>query len=92
MRYQHPSGGTVNDWHTRTQPIKPGDTVGYSKSFLQSTGQLTGDVPLARGKVIALHPIGQETMLAEIEWDNPDLPNRVNVRNLSTTRQISLGE
>jgi hypothetical protein len=92
MRYQLPSGGTVNDWRTRVQAIKPGDTVGYSKTFLQSTGQFTGDAPFARGKVIALHRIGQETLLAEIEWDRPGLPDRVNVRNLSTTRQISLGE
>lgn len=82
----------MSDWRKRTQTIRAGDTVGYSKAFLQSTGQLTGDVPLARGSVIALHTIGQDVVLAEINWDRPGLPERVNVRNLSTTRQISLGE
>jgi hypothetical protein len=82
----------VADWRTRSQPIQVGDIVGYSKAFLQSTGQYTGDAPFARGKVTALHPLGSETILAEIEWDKPDLPDRVNVKNLSTARQITLGE
>ncbi len=80
------------DWKTRSQPIQVGEIVGYSKAFLQSTGQYTGDAPFARGKVIALHPLGAETILAQIEWDKPDLPDRVNVKNLSTVRQITLGE
>ena len=80
------------DWRTRSQPIQVGDIVGYSKAFLQSTGQYTGDVPFARGKVTALHLLGTETILAEIEWDKPDLPSRVNVKNLVTARQIMLGE
>lgn len=66
--------------------------VGYSKQFLQSTGQYTGDVPFARGKVTALLPLGSDTVLAEIDWDKPDLPPRVNVKNLSTIKQIQLGE
>ena len=80
------------DWRTRSQPIQVGDIVGYSQAFLQSTGQYTGDAPFARGKVIGLHPLGTETILAEIEWDKPDLPCRVNVKNLSTARQITLGD
>jgi hypothetical protein len=82
----------VTDWRTRSQPIQIGDVVGYSKAFLQSTGQYTGDALFARGKVTALHSLGAETLLAEIEWDTPDLPTRVNIKNLSTTRQITLGE
>lgn len=81
----------MTNWRNRTRPIKVGDLVGYSKQFLQSTGQYTGDAPFARGKVIALHPLG-ETILAEIEWDKFELPDRVNVKNLSTIREIALGE
>jgi hypothetical protein len=80
------------DWTRRTQPIKVGDIVGYSKQFLRSTGQYTGDAPFARGKVTALHPLGTDTILADIEWDKPDLPGRVNVKNLSTVRQIAIGD
>jgi len=81
----------VTSWRERTQAIQVGDIVGYSKQFLQSTGQYTGDAPFARGQVVALHPLG-DIILAEIQWDKPDLPDRVNVRNLSTIREIALGE
>jgi len=69
-------------WANRTKAVSVGDKVCYSRQFLQSTGQQTGDVPFARGKVTALVKLG-ETMLAEIEWNQPDLPTRVNVANLS---------
>jgi hypothetical protein len=84
--------GTVTVWRNRLQAIQVGDVVGYSKAFLRSTGQYTGDAPFARGKVTALHPLGTETILAEIDWDKPDLPSRVNVKNLSTVRQITFGD
>lgn len=70
-------------WAKRTATIQAGDRVAYSKQWLQSTGQLTGDVPSARGKVTGLVPLGSSLVLAEIEWDLPDLPTRVNVKNLS---------
>lgn len=76
-------------WTARTQPIQVGDRVAYSKRFLQSTGQYTGDVPHARGTVAALVPLGKDTTLAEIAWDTPDLPTRVNVKNLTTVKQIA---
>lgn len=82
----------MTEWTRRIQPIQVGDTVGYSKQFLQSTGQLTGDAPFARGKVTALLPLGGDTTSAEIDWNKPDLPARVNVKNLSTIKQIQLGE
>jgi hypothetical protein len=82
----------VGEWARRTQKIQVGDTVAYSKGFLQSTGQYTGDVPHARGQVTALIFLGPEVTLAEIAWDTSDLPERVNVRNLTTTRGIALGE
>jgi len=82
----------VTDWVKRTRAIRVGDTVAYSKAFLQSTGQVTGDVPHARGKVTALRELSEDVTLAEIDWDKPDLPGRVNVRNLTTTRGVALGE
>ena len=82
----------MTNWKGRTQPIKAGDVVGYSKPFLQSTGQYTGDVPFARGKVTALLSFDGDVTLAEIDWDKPGLPPRVNIKNLSTIKQIQLGE
>jgi hypothetical protein len=75
-------------WTKRTQPLKVGDKVAYSKAFLQSTGSYTGDIPHARGKVTGLISIG-ETTLAEIAWDRPDMPTRVNVKNLVSDQRIA---
>lgn len=82
----------MTSWKDRTQSIKVGDIVAYSKQFLQSTGQYTGSVPFARGKVSALIPLGSETTLAEIDWNDEELPPRVNVKNLTTIQGIQLGE
>ncbi len=72
-------------WARRTAAIAAGDTVAYSRTWLQSTGQLTGDTPFARGRVKSLISLGS-LVLAEIEWDTPDLPERVNVKNLSRVK------
>ena len=40
----------------RTSAVEVGDTVAYSKRFLQSTGQLTGDAPFASGQVSSIDP------------------------------------
>ena len=59
-----------------------GDRVAYAKVFLQSTGMVSGDLPAARGIITGFVPLG-ETMLAEINWGNPNVPARVNTLNLS---------
>ena len=69
-----------------------GDKVCYSRDFLRSTGQFTGDTPHARGIVTALVPLGQTTMLAEINWDTPELPPRVNTANLSKVTEKGISE
>lgn len=75
----------MTGWQQRTSPIKVGDTVAYSAAFCRSTGQLTGDTPHARGKVLAVEPVGG-LVLARIEWDKPNLPERVSVKNLAVVR------
>jgi hypothetical protein len=76
------------DWVRKTKDVKVGDVVAYSRTFLQSISCYTGDMPQARGKVTALKQVGTETTLAEIEWDLPDLPTRVNVKNLIRANDI----
>lgn len=78
-------------WASRAKKIEVGDRVCYSRTFLQSTGQYTGDSPQGRGVVKALVPRGQTT-LAEIEWNIPDLPRRVNVANLSLVTEKGIIE
>jgi len=70
------------------QELQVGDTVAYSKAFLQSISAYTGDMPQARGKVTALVPVGEVT-LAAIDWNLPDLPARVNVKNLVLASRIA---
>ena len=53
-------------WARRTQPIKVGDTVAYSRHFLQSIACYTGDMPRAGGTVTALVPVGKEVTLADV--------------------------
>ena len=77
------------NWTQRTRSIQVGDTVAYSRQFLRSIACHTGDMPRAKGKVTALVPVGKEVMLAEIDWDRPDLPRRVNVKNLCRSSSIA---
>lgn len=86
-KFDHPGG----NWARRTRDIKVGDRVCYSRQFLQSTGQLTGDVPQARGTVTSIVPLAS-TALAEIAWDNEELPARVNVANLSCVTEKGIAE
>ena len=72
-------------WGSRTAPIKVGDLVAYRADFLRNTGQQTGEMPFARGRVVSLKQLGEETTIAEIDWGNPEIPPKVNVRNLCRT-------
>jgi len=72
-------------WATRTSPIHVGDTIAYSKRFLQSIGCHVGDMASARGHVTAIESAG-EVVLARIDWDTPGLPDRINVKNLSLVK------
>jgi hypothetical protein len=78
-------------WADRTQAIRIGDQVGYSHAFLKSTGQHTGIVPFARGKVTDLTVFGSAT-LAIVAWDTPDMPERVNVANLARVGSLAHGD
>ena len=69
-------------WQKRLANIEVGDTVQYSRDWLRSTGQYTGDIPFAKGKVIELKPLGDIT-LAIIDWNDREIPSKVNVKNLS---------
>jgi len=63
--------------------IRLGDTVKYHKDFLQSiaTG-LTDPMWRAKGKVTFLTSLSKETTIATVDWNMPDIPSGVNVRNL----------
>ena len=48
--------------------FKEGDKVKYSRDFLRSTGQITGDVPFAKGVVMDVAPMG-DRQLVTIDFD-----------------------
>jgi len=62
--------------------LKIGDQVGYSASFLRSTGMYTGDEPFMRGTVTGFEDISQGFVLAVVDW-NGHGSRKVNVRNLA---------
>jgi hypothetical protein len=67
----------------KTVPIiQPGDTVAFTPSYIERHSHYDNDIPAAQGKVIALHPLVSGDILAEIRWDKPSLPKRVNVKCL----------
>jgi hypothetical protein len=72
-------------WTERTSPINVGDRVAYSRSFLQSIGALTGDMPFARGVVEKIEEFGT-LRLATVKWDGEETTMRVAVANLAADR------
>ena len=64
--------------------MKPGDRVRYRAEFLRSIGQYTGPLPMAKGIIIGLTPLGSMT-IASIKWENDpylEVPRRVSTANL----------
>ena len=73
----------------RISTLKVGDKVGYSKKFLQSTGQYTGPIPFARGVITELKAYGIDFTLATVDWDTPEAPEKVNVKNLAKVGSVN---
>ena len=75
----------MTDSEKRIPTIKVGDTVAYSETFLHSIGQEFDNVKRARGRVTALITVHKELTMAEIDWDAPYLPKRVDIKHLIAT-------
>jgi hypothetical protein len=67
-----------------------GDTVAYKREFLRATGQLTGPVPFARGRIVSLSPVSKALDIATIDWSEPDIPARVLTSNLIRADRLHL--
>ena len=64
--------------------IAVGDAVDYSVRFLRSIGEITGDMPQARGTVTEVKSCGGGGLvLARVDWGKWDMPERVNIANLA---------
>lgn len=66
-------------------PINIGDTVAYTNAYLDRQSRFHPDMQSAQGKVTALQKLNTGETLADIEWDKPHLPKRVNIKNLIRT-------
>ncbi len=64
------------------EALKIGDIVCYSREWLRSTGNITGDLPFGSGRIINIQNVGTSLALAIIEWNRQDIPTKVNVKNL----------
>jgi hypothetical protein len=62
--------------------FRAGDRVQYARQWLRSTGQLAGDIPHAKGRIISLSPVSNGLDIATIEWDRPGLSAKVLTSNL----------
>jgi hypothetical protein len=69
--------------------IRPGARVAYSAKFLRSIGCQTGPMPFARGRVIVMRHYAGAT-LATVAWNDPAMPDSVNVANLIAVADIGL--
>jgi hypothetical protein len=70
--------------------FKLGDVVTYRREFLRATGQLSGPVPFARGRIISLAPVSNALDVATIDWNEPDIPARVLTSNLIRADRLHL--
>lgn len=69
--------------------IRPGDGVAYSARFLRAIGCQTGPMPAARGRVTAVRRYAGVT-LAAVAWNDPTMPESVNVANLVRATDMHL--
>jgi hypothetical protein len=72
----------VSDQAVKSHRIEVGEMVAYTDSFLDRHSQYPSNMPAAQDKVKVLQRLDKGIILADIEWNQPGLPKRVNVKNL----------
>lgn len=73
----------------RGRKFNVGDRVAYARTFLQSTGMITGEVPFLRGTVDGTLEIGGR-QVAHVLWDGHDEPIHVLSSNLWPADKLHL--
>jgi hypothetical protein len=63
--------------------VNIGDKVAYSIQFLASIGMSHSDMAGARGVVVEISTIGDRLLVAKIDWQNPDMPEKIAIFNLA---------
>lgn len=53
--------------------MKIGDRVKYSRVWLRNTGNICGEIPFKRGRVVSVKPMTEDRSLVMVKWDgDPD--------------------
>lgn len=68
---------------TKRFTVTTGDKVAYSVQFLKSIGMSHSEMARGRGIVKGVKTYSPTLVLAEIDWQGADLPDKVNVGNLA---------
>lgn len=82
----------MSDKSEMARRIQVGDTVAYTKDFHDRQHVGVASAVSAQGKLMALHHLESGIVLAEIEWNKPGLPKRVNIKHLTKTEAAALAE
>jgi hypothetical protein len=61
--------------------IKVGNRVAYSATWLKATGNHTGRIPFARGRVVEIVEM-TDMRLARVDWNDHCVPDKVCTANL----------
>ena len=72
--------------------IQVGDAVAYTQAFLDRNSRYPNGFAAAEGTVKALHRLDNGTVLADIDWNKPGLPKRVNIKNLAARNATASGQ
>ena len=72
--------------------IEVGSSVKYCKPFLKSIcASATDPMWRAKGEIVAING-NKDFSIATIKWNMPDIPERVNVKNLIIVGQLKASE
>jgi hypothetical protein len=68
--------------------LQVGDIVALSKAFIERQSWYAKSMPRPRGEVTAVLYV-DKVILADVEWDKPGIPKRINVKNLTTAKALA---
>lgn len=77
-------------WQDRVKGIQVGERVQLSRQWVKENRRTGTDLAKAEGVVTAIED-HDGRRLATIEWDRPEVPDLVNVLNLSRVKPRGLG-
>jgi hypothetical protein len=69
-----------------------GAIVAYTQAFLSRHNHYLGGMPSVHGRVTALDQMDNGNVLADIQWNKPGLPKRVNTKHLTVLTSTPTGE